>query len=86
MITIEYSHYHYPTITTTTTTTTTTGTSDIAVSEEVAVLLELAGSAGSSGSVVRLYDVGVAGLHRLLSHLDELEEADCIIVIAGRWC
>lgn len=54
------------------------GTSDIPVAEEAAITAEVLGN-----EVVRLYDVGVAGLHRLLSHLDELMSAKVIISIAG---
>lgn len=54
------------------------GTSDIPVAEEAAITAEALGN-----EVVRLYDVGVAGLHRLLSHLDELMEATVVIAIAG---
>jgi len=54
------------------------GTSDIPVAEEAALTAEVLGS-----EVVRLYDVGVAGLHRLLSHMDELMSAEVIIAIAG---
>jgi len=54
------------------------GTSDIPVAEEAAVTAEALGS-----RVVRLYDVGVAGLHRTLSHLDEIMGASVIIAIAG---
>ena len=54
------------------------GTSDIPVAEEAAVTAEALGN-----EVVRIYDVGVAGLHRLLSHLDELMEASVVIAIAG---
>ncbi|SDB07838.1 hypothetical protein SAMN02910317_00366 [Ruminococcaceae bacterium FB2012] len=54
------------------------GTSDIPVAEEAAFTAEALGS-----KVVRLYDVGVAGLHRLLSHLDEIMTARVIIAIAG---
>ncbi|MGN0335698.1 MAG: nickel pincer cofactor biosynthesis protein LarB [Lachnospiraceae bacterium] len=54
------------------------GTSDIPVAEEAALTAEVHGN-----EVVRLYDVGVAGLHRLLSHLDEIMSASVIIVIAG---
>ncbi|MCQ2529457.1 MAG: nickel pincer cofactor biosynthesis protein LarB [Saccharofermentans sp.] len=54
------------------------GTSDIPVAEEAALTAEVLGS-----EVVRLYDVGVAGLHRLLSHMDELMEAKVVIAIAG---
>ena len=54
------------------------GTSDIPVAEEAALTAEVLGN-----QVVRLYDVGVAGLHRLLSHLDEIMSASVIIAIAG---
>ena len=54
------------------------GTSDIPVAEEAALTAQALGN-----EVVRLYDVGVAGLHRLLSHLDEIMSASVIIAIAG---
>ncbi len=54
------------------------GTSDIPVAEEAALTAEALGN-----QVVRLYDVGVAGLHRLLSHTDELMTARVVIAIAG---
>jgi len=54
------------------------GTSDLPVAEEAAVTAELFGS-----RVVRLYDVGVAGLHRLLAVRDQLTQADVVIVCAG---
>ena len=54
------------------------GTSDMAVAEEAALTAEAMGN-----KVVRLYDVGVAGLHRLLSHLDELMSARCVVAVAG---
>ncbi len=54
------------------------GTSDIAVAEEAAVSAEFFGN-----RVERLYDVGVAGLHRLISQLNLLEAASVIIVVAG---
>jgi hypothetical protein len=54
------------------------GTSDMPVAEEAALTAEALGN-----EVVRLYDVGVAGLHRLLSKLDVLMEARVIISIAG---
>ena len=54
------------------------GTSDVPVAEEAALTAEALGN-----EVVRLYDVGVAGLHRLLSHLDEIMSARVIIAIAG---
>lgn len=54
------------------------GTSDIPVAEEAALTAEVYGN-----EVVRLYDVGVAGLHRLLVHLDDIMSASVIIAIAG---
>ncbi|MDO4620155.1 MAG: nickel pincer cofactor biosynthesis protein LarB [Lachnospiraceae bacterium] len=54
------------------------GTSDIPVAEEAAVVAESYGN-----KVIRLYDVGVAGLHRLLKHTDELMQASVVIAIAG---
>ena len=54
------------------------GTSDLQVAEEAAVTAEVLGN-----EVVRMYDVGIAGLHRLLDHKDELFRARVIIVIAG---
>ena len=54
------------------------GTSDIPVAEEAAVTAEALGN-----RVVRLYDVGVAGLHRLLSNLEPLMRARVVIAVAG---
>ncbi len=54
------------------------GTSDIPVAEEAALTAQMLGN-----EVVRLYDVGVAGLHRLLSHMEEIMSASVIIAIAG---
>ena len=54
------------------------GTSDMPVAEEAALTAEVLGN-----RVLRLYDVGVAGLHRLLSHMDEIMDAQVIIAIAG---
>ena len=54
------------------------GTSDIPVAEEAAVTAE-----ALKNEVVRLYDVGVAGLHRLLDHTEEIMSASVIIAIAG---
>lgn len=54
------------------------GTSDIPVAEEAALTAEILGSA-----VVRLYDVGVSGIHRLLSHMEMIMDASVIIAIAG---
>ena len=54
------------------------GTSDMPIAEEAALTAEVLGN-----KVVRLYDVGVAGLHRLLSRLDVLMSAKVIIAVAG---
>jgi hypothetical protein len=56
----------------------TAGTSDIPVAEEAAVTCELLGC-----KVERLYDVGVAGMHRLTSNLKQFDSADVIVVLAG---
>ncbi|MCI4371106.1 MAG: nickel pincer cofactor biosynthesis protein LarB [Thermoplasmata archaeon] len=56
----------------------TAGTSDIPVAEEAAVTAELFGS-----KVTRLYDVGVAGVHRVLDRRDLLRSAKVIVVVAG---
>ncbi len=54
------------------------GSSDVPVAEEAAATAETMGC-----SVVRLFDVGIAGLHRILAHFDRLHEADVIIAVAG---
>lgn len=54
------------------------GTSDMPVAEEAALTAEALGN-----EVIRLYDVGVAGIHRLLAHAEELMNARCIVAIAG---
>jgi hypothetical protein len=54
------------------------GTADLPVAEEAAVTAELHGF-----RVERLWDVGVSGIHRLLSHRDVLARADVLIVVAG---
>lgn len=54
------------------------GTSDIPVAEEAALTAQILGN-----EVVRLYDVGVAGLHRTLAHLEDIMGASVIIAIAG---
>lgn len=54
------------------------GTADIPVAEEAAQVAEYFGS-----HVERMYDVGVSGLHRMLSRLDVLQQANCIIAVAG---
>ncbi len=54
------------------------GTADLPVAEEACLTLELMGH-----PFKRIYDVGVAGIHRLLDHLDELRQASVIIAVAG---
>lgn len=54
------------------------GTSDLAVAEEAAITADIMGNA-----VERYYDVGVAGLHRLLRHLDAVQRAHVVIAVAG---
>jgi NCAIR mutase (PurE)-related proteins len=54
------------------------GTADIPVAEEAAETAEYFG-----GRVRRIYDVGVSGIHRVLSKADEIREANCVIVVAG---
>ncbi len=54
------------------------GTSDIPVAEEAAQTAEFFGS-----NVIRIYDVGVAGIHRLISKLEEIRKANCIVAVAG---
>ncbi len=54
------------------------GTSDLYCAEEAALTAEALGT-----RVVRLYDVGVAGIHRLLSHTEDLAGASCIVACAG---
>ncbi len=54
------------------------GTADLPVAEEAAITAEFMGN-----RVERLYDVGVAGLHRLLKHVKKLRTADALIVVAG---
>ncbi len=54
------------------------GTSDLPVAEEAALTAEVMGN-----RVSRVYDVGVAGLHRLLARLDTLMSARCVIAVAG---
>lgn len=56
----------------------TAGTSDNPVAEEAAITAETFGN-----QVKRIYDVGVAGIHRLFAHLDEIQKAAVVIVIAG---
>ena len=54
------------------------GTSDMPVAEEAALTAEIYGN-----EVIRLYDVGVAGMHRLMDHVDEIMSARVIVAIAG---
>ncbi len=56
----------------------TAGTADIAVAEEAAQTAEYFGS-----RVDRIYDVGVAGIHRLLSKAERIQAANCVIAVAG---
>lgn len=56
----------------------TAGTTDIPVAEEAAVTAELYGN-----RVQKVYDVGVAGLQRLLMHIDTIRQAKVVIVVAG---
>jgi NCAIR mutase (PurE)-related protein len=54
------------------------GTSDLPVAEEAAVTAEVMGN-----RVERIFDVGVAGLHRLLRRLDDIQSANVIVAVAG---
>ena len=54
------------------------GTSDMPVAEEAALTAEVLGN-----KVIRIYDSGVAGIHRLLSHMEELAEARAVVAVAG---
>ena len=56
----------------------TAGTADIPVAEEAAQTAEFFGN-----QVERIYDVGVSGLHRLLAKLDVIQQANCVIAVAG---
>jgi NCAIR mutase (PurE)-related protein len=56
----------------------TAGTSDIPVAEEAAATAELDGN-----RVTRIFDVGVAGLHRLLAHREAIQAATVLVVVAG---
>ena len=56
----------------------TAGTADIAVAEEAYVTARALGN-----KTQKFYDVGVAGLHRLFSHLDEIAQSNVIVVVAG---
>ncbi len=54
------------------------GTSDLPVAEEAAITAEIMGN-----RVERIYDVGVAGLHRLLARLEQIQKANVLVVVAG---
>ena len=56
----------------------TAGTADIPVAEEAAQTAEYFGS-----NVERIYDVGVSGIHRLLSKVDVIQKANCVVAVAG---
>ena len=56
----------------------TAGTADIPVAEEAAQTAEYFG-----GKVNRIYDAGVSGIHRLLSNVDTLNSANCVVAVAG---
>ncbi len=56
----------------------TAGTSDIPVAEEAALTAEAMGA-----TVTRVYDVGVAGIHRLLARREDIQSADAAVVVAG---
>ena len=56
----------------------TAGTADLPVAEEAAQTAEFLGS-----RVLRVYDVGVSGLHRLLARLEDIQDANCIVAVAG---
>ena len=54
------------------------GTADIPVAEEAAQTAEYFGT-----KVERIYDIGVSGIHRLLAQTDKLQEANCVVAVAG---
>lgn len=54
------------------------GTADISVAEEAAQTAEYFGT-----KVLRVYDVGVSGLHRLLSNIEEIQQANAVVAVAG---
>lgn len=56
----------------------TAGTADIPVAEEAAQTAEFFGA-----NVDRIYDVGVSGIHRMLSYMDEIQSANCVVAAAG---
>lgn len=56
----------------------TAGTADISVAEEASQTAEFFGT-----NVERIYDVGVSGIHRLLSKLEDIQSANCVVAVAG---
>ena len=54
------------------------GTADLPVAEEAAETASICGS-----QVEKIYDAGVAGIHRLLAHVDRIQQARCIVTVAG---
>ena len=56
----------------------TAGSADMPVAEEAAQTAEFLGS-----KVLRIYDVGVSGLHRLLARLEDIQDANCVVAVAG---
>ena len=54
------------------------GTADIPVAEEAVVTASISGA-----KVERIYDAGVAGIHRLLAHNEKIQQARCIVAVAG---
>ena len=54
------------------------GTADIPVAEEAAQTAEFFGC-----NVERVYDIGVSGIHRLLSKIEEIQSANCVVAVAG---
>ena len=56
----------------------TAGTADIPVAEEAAQTAEYFGS-----NVERIYDIGVSGIHRLMSRLETIQSANCVVAVAG---
>lgn len=56
----------------------TAGTADIPVAEEAAQTAEYFGA-----NVLRIFDVGVSGIHRLLSKVDDIQNANCVVAVAG---
>jgi len=57
----------------------TAGTSDVPVAEEAKIIAEEMGC-----DVTVAYDVGVAGIHRLLAHVEALRKANCVVAVAGK--